>query len=283
MSTIVIPAFGPLGDVAPYVGLGIRLQTTRHRVVVAATRAYADLVAGAGLEYHPLPHDIEAETRSSPVAQRLLDGGRAMPSRTLVQHLVRDMRGVADAVVSATLDADLLLVPAPVSLFGFHIAEGVGIPAIGVFLQPLAPTGDFPPAMAGARSFGREANRAMGKLLAIGEQPYLQSINDVRASLGLSPETLRGHMRRRLDEWQVLHGFSPTVVARPSDWRAGLDVTGYWWPPGTRTGSRLWDWPTSLPRGRHRFSSAWAAPRPTTASVSVASSARPCVRQACVA
>ena len=154
-----------------------------------------------------------------------------MPSRTLVQDLVRDMRGVADAVVSATLDADLLLVPAPVSLFGFHIAEGVGIPAIGVFLQPLAPTGDFPPAMAGTRSFGREANRAMGKLLAIGEQPYLQSINDVRASLGLSPETLRGQMRRRLDEWQVLHGFSPTVVARPSDWRAGLDVTGYWWPP----------------------------------------------------
>ena len=30
--------------------------------------------------------------------------------------------------------------------------------------------------------------------------------------------------------WPVLHGFSPLVVPRPRDWRAELDVTGYWWP-----------------------------------------------------
>ena len=231
MRTVVIPAFGALGDVVPYVGLGIRLQDAGHRVVVAATRVFEDLVTGAGLEYRPLPRDIEAETRRSAVAQRLLDGGHARPSRKLVQDMVGDMRAVAFAVVDAAFDADLLLVPAPVSLFGFHIAEGFDIPAIGVFLQPLAPTGDFPPSTAGTRSFGREANRAMGKLLAVGEQPFLPLINDVRAAFGLAPVTLREQIRKRLDEWYVLHGFSPTVVARPSDWRAGLEVAGYWWPP----------------------------------------------------
>ncbi|PXW28873.1 UNVERIFIED_CONTAM: UDP:flavonoid glycosyltransferase YjiC (YdhE family) [Williamsia faeni] len=231
MHTIVIPAFGPLGDVIPYVGLGIRLQDNGYRVVVAATRAFEDLVTGAGLEYRPLPRDIESETRQSPVAQRLLEGGRARPSRKLVQDMVGDMRAVAFAVIDVAFDADLLLVPAPVSLFGFHIAEGFDVPAIGVFLQPLAPTGDFPPPMAGTRSFGRDANRAMGRLLAVGEQPFLGLINEVRAAFGMAPVSLREQIRKRLDEWYVLHGFSPAVVTRPSDWRAGLEVAGYWWPP----------------------------------------------------
>ena len=165
------------------------------------------------------------------MAQRLLDGGRVMPSAKVVQDAVDDMRAVAFAVVDAAFDADLMLIPASVSLFGFHVAEGLGVPGIGVFLQPLAPTGDFPPSMAGTRSFGRTANRAMGKLLALGEQPYLPLINSVRAAFGLAPVSLHAHMQNRLENWPVLHGFSPTVVARPSDWRTGLKVTGYWWPP----------------------------------------------------
>lgn len=36
-------------------------------------------------------------------------------------------------------------------------------------------------------------------------------------------------MRKRRGR-PVLHGFSPLVVPRPRDWRAELEVTGYWWP-----------------------------------------------------
>jgi sterol 3beta-glucosyltransferase len=38
--------------------------------------------------------------------------------------------------------------------------------------------------------------------------------------------------QRTQAQWPVLHGYSPTIVARPADWRAGLDVVGYWWPAG---------------------------------------------------
>lgn len=29
----------------------------------------------------------------------------------------------------------------------------------------------------------------------------------------------------------MAYGYSPTVVPRPADWRPGLEVTGYWFPP----------------------------------------------------
>jgi UDP:flavonoid glycosyltransferase YjiC (YdhE family) len=31
--------------------------------------------------------------------------------------------------------------------------------------------------------------------------------------------------------WPTLFGFSEHVVPRPRDWREGLEITGYWWPP----------------------------------------------------
>jgi UDP:flavonoid glycosyltransferase YjiC (YdhE family) len=44
--------------------------------------------------------------------------------------------------------------------------------------------------------------------------------------------------------WPIQHGFSPSVVPRPADWRPGLEVVGYWWPaasPGWRPSPLLVD------------------------------------------
>lgn len=104
------------------------------------------------------------------------------------------------------------------------------IPSLGAFLQPMAPTGDFPPVAFGTRSFGRWANRRMARLTGIGDRVYLSHINQVRDQLGLSPTTIRGYQRDRVDRWPILHGFSEYVLPRPADWHPGLEVTGYWWP-----------------------------------------------------
>jgi UDP:flavonoid glycosyltransferase YjiC (YdhE family) len=54
---ILIAAAGSRGDVAPYTGLGQRLQQAGHQVALAAHGLFADLVREAGLEYRPLPGD----------------------------------------------------------------------------------------------------------------------------------------------------------------------------------------------------------------------------------
>jgi UDP:flavonoid glycosyltransferase YjiC (YdhE family) len=56
---------------------------------------------------------------------------------------------------------------------------------------------------------------------------------------------------RERQEWPIHHGFSPLVVPRPRDWRAGLDVAGYWWP---------YDVETQLPPELRDFLDAGAPP-----------------------
>jgi UDP:flavonoid glycosyltransferase YjiC (YdhE family) len=115
---------------------------------------------------------------------------------------------------------------------GYHIAEGLGLPSMGLALQPVYPTGEFPPSIVAARSLGRWGNRAAGKALVVMGLPALAGpVQELRADLGL-PQLGTRAMFRRVDaeHWPVFHGFSPAVVPRPADWRDGLEVTGYWWP-----------------------------------------------------
>ncbi|MEV0670803.1 glycosyltransferase [Mycobacterium sp. NPDC050441] len=230
MTTIVIAAFGSRGDVAPYTGLARRLAEEGYRVAVAAQEPYRELVSACGIEFRSLPGDTERATKASPGAQAFVDGARMRPSRELLDEMREDLRQLGCGLIEAAKDADLLLLPAVAALLGYHVAEGLGIPSVGVLLQPTAPTGDFLPSVLSARSLGRWGNRMVGRLGALGEQPHLTLINDLRSELGLRPTTLSGYQRRRSATWPILHGFSEHVVPRPGDWPEHLQVTGYWWP-----------------------------------------------------
>lgn len=230
MTTIVIAAFGTRGDVAPYTGLARHLIECGYRVVIAAQEPYRTLVSGTGVEFRPLPGDTERATRNSPAAQAFVDGGRMRPSTRLLNEMRSDMRELGVALIDAAADADLILLPAVAAVVGYHVAEGLGIPSAGVFLQPTAPTGDFPPSVLSAKSFGRWGNRTLGRIGAIGEKAYLPVINELRADLGLAATSRTEYQRRRSATWPILHGFSPHIVPKPADWPAHLHVTGYWWP-----------------------------------------------------
>jgi len=120
-----------------------------------------------------------------------------------------------------------------VELVGHPLAEARDIPSVGVRLQPLSTTADRPPALFGAWSAGSWVNRTTGRLAtATMDRLYAKTVAGFRDRLGLPPIPARALRRRRsAEQWPILHGFSPVVVPRPTDWRPGLDVVGYWWPP----------------------------------------------------
>lgn len=226
MSTVAIAAVGSHGDVAPLAGLGAALQQGGHRVVIAAYTPFADLITGAGCEFRDLCTDF------TPGA----DHANATSRETLAAIFTpRGQRTTGQLVVDALDDvpADMLLLPPLAELVGHPLAEARGIPSVGVRMQPLSPTADHPPSLLGAWSLGGVGNRLAARAAAGAvDRLYGGVVAHFRREFGLPTTAARALRRRRTDaDWPVLHGFSPTVVPRPADWRPGLQVTGYWWPP----------------------------------------------------
>jgi UDP:flavonoid glycosyltransferase YjiC (YdhE family) len=114
-------------------------------------------------------------------------------------------------------------------------------------LFPLTPTRAFPTFV-----FGRGLDRgAWGNRLfwQVTDQVVWQLIHRddsrLRRELGLRPLPFWGPGQRQEREGMpVLYAYSPTVLPRPADWPARIQVTGYWFldpPPG-------WQPPADLER-----------------------------------
>jgi sterol 3beta-glucosyltransferase len=225
VSTVAIAAVGSRGDVAPLTGVGVALQHAGHRVVVAAFTPFADLITGCGLEYRELPADF------TPGA----DHADATSNDTLAAIFTpRGVRETGQLILDALSDvpADILLLAPLSELAGHPLAEAKGIPSLGVRLQPLSATAAYPPALLGARSMGAVGNRLTADTAAwIIDRLYGGVVAGFRRHLALPAISARALRRQRTQaNWPILHGYSTTILPRPSDWRTGLAVVGYWWP-----------------------------------------------------
>jgi sterol 3beta-glucosyltransferase len=228
---VLVVAVGSLGDVAPCAGLGQALAAAGHRVTIAAYEMFSELVTGCGLGFRALPGDphlLEA-------AQWERGGTGPLGTARLLRLTADHMRELHSGMLAAARqDADVLLLQGVSAIGGYHIAEGLGLPSMGLGLQPIYPTRDFPPSTVTARSFGPLGNRAIGQaLIALGSPVLAGPVKELRAELGLPRlgtwQAVFG--QQAAARWPAFHGFSPAVVPRPADWREGLEVSGYWWPP----------------------------------------------------
>ncbi|MEU6820776.1 glycosyltransferase [Streptomyces atriruber] len=220
MTRILITAAGSYGDVAPYTGLGSRLRAAGYDVALATQGSFAPLVEAAGLRFRELPTGPER-------GQSVVGRKELMRSAS---GFVRELgAGLVDAAVRG---ADLLVLSTTTAPLGWQLAEAMGVPAVGAYLQPTHPTRAFPPVVGGTRSLGGLGNRALGAFsLRMVDRVYADAVRDLRARLSLPAAMPRGvRARQERARWPVLHGFSPAVVPRPADWRPGLDVVGNWWP-----------------------------------------------------
>jgi sterol 3beta-glucosyltransferase len=129
---------------------------------------------------------------------------------------------------AAAAGTDILLTafgPAPLSRL---VADGFGIPSLGVYLAPGVPTREFPPpGWPATGQLSPADNLAAGReLLARTGSLYADALRQLRARLDLPTATAPSPP----GDWPICHGFSPAVVPRPGDWPDTAHVTGYWWP-----------------------------------------------------
>ncbi|KOG23998.1 glycosyltransferase [Streptomyces viridochromogenes] len=211
---------GSRGDVAPYTGLGAGLVRAGHD---------EPLVAGSGVRFRPLPVDPRAELHSAR-GRRLHDAataaGKFVRLASMARRAVDEMTA---ALVEVAREGEVLLVGGSLGPLGYAIADGLSVPALGLHLQPLHPTGEFPAPVLGTRSLGTVGNRLSGRAVMTSVELLF---SDAVRSLGRHGLVTPGRSARRRAR-PVLHGYSGLVVPRPRDWPAGLEVSGYWWPHET--------------------------------------------------
>ncbi|MER6385587.1 glycosyltransferase [Streptomyces sp. NPDC001250] len=228
---------GSRGDVAPYTGLGHRLTLAGHEVTLVTHARFEPLVAGSGVRFHGLPVDPLAELespRGRGLHRSASEAGKLLRLAGMARRVVGRM---TEDLVTAGRDSEVLLLSASLAPLGHAIAEGLRLPSMGVYLQPLSGTREFSPPVLGGGSWGPALNRVAGHGVCLTtEHIFTGAVSGVRGRLGLPAMRAGAALRareRRL--WPVHHGFSPLVVPRPRDWRPGLTVSGYWWPYDTES------------------------------------------------
>ena len=229
---VVITTAGSRGDVAPYTGLARRLKDAGHEVVIATHEPFRAFVEAHGIGFAALAADPR-QLLASEQGRRWQRSASGPVGAVRMVGLMRPYaREMADRAVAATEGADVILCSSLTSP-NYHVGQARGIPTMGVYLQPMDPTREFSSLLTGGRRrYGGWGNRASARLAgAMLGLPFMGEVNRVRQRLGLPPTTYRA-LRQELAErrWPILHGWSRHVLPRPADWRAGLDVVGYWWP-----------------------------------------------------
>lgn len=228
---IQIVTAGTLGSVAPYTGLGHRLSAEGHDVEIVTHARFTSAVTCCGiglrvLDADPFEQLIGAHTRFQH-ADRTLGGVRRLALATQ-----RAALGLVDGILNGVdPKADLLLLSTITAPIGAVVARYHGIPSMGVFLQPDAPTAAFPPCVTAWRPPG-PANRLRATAAnAVLDGLYGAAHRRLHTRLGLPRRNGHGLRRsRQRAGWPVWHGYSPQVVPRPADWPLHLRVAGYWWP-----------------------------------------------------
>lgn len=179
MTRIVIAAYGSTGDIMPLTDFGSRLMGAGHDVVMTCSTDLADAVAERGISARPVDFQIDPG----------LDPERANPLELAMQMVKpAGMRQLGSNLLDALDDvpADVVLLSPFAELAGHAFAEARDIPSVGVRLQPISATGDFPPTLLGAWSAGSWINRGAGRLAAAGfDRMYGGVIAGFRERLGL--------------------------------------------------------------------------------------------------
>lgn len=237
MRVLIISA-GSWGDIAPHTGVAARLTAAGHDVTISTHDRLARQITARGLAFRSIGVDISDLFGAAADDE---DGTPTGPKSHLVN--LRQgawlIRGLVDGITRAMAPATepgpaVVLLSATVAPLAWHVADGLGIPTIGAYLQPATRTAEFPPPfLSGAVSLGPWGNRALTDAIhLVIDTAAWPATRRARRDQGLPPLSPRA-LRRRLEtqRWPVAYGYSPTVVPRPADWRPGLEVTGYWFPP----------------------------------------------------
>jgi rhamnosyltransferase subunit B len=190
MARIVLTTFGSLGDIHPYLALGIGLRARGHRVALATHEYYRAKIEEEGIDFFPVRPNATPDDREMIALAMDIKKGPERVLRDIVLPVLRE--SYAD-LLAAAQGADLL-VGHPLT-FAVPLVSGVlGIPWASAVLSPIGFFSAYDPPvltpypwLARLRVLGPRVNRAIMNFGRRAVLPWTEPVRRLREELGLPP------------------------------------------------------------------------------------------------
>ncbi len=232
---ISVLAVGSRGEVEPLIALGHGLSAAGHEVTLATHQSFERLTREQGLKFAPLWGSPE-EAIQTEAGQRLIHSGYNMvrAASALFELLNQASQRMFEKCWRACDEAEAIVF-GQIAIVGPHIAQKLGIPAVGAYVNPIHPvraTAAFSAPGAPPLRLGGWYNSLSHRMVMMGfASLWWANLNRWRRKrLDFGPVSLR---RVLAHHHPIVYGFSPTLVARPREWGSSTHVSGYWFltPP----------------------------------------------------
>ncbi len=268
---ILVTTSGSLGDLYPYLAIGLGLRARGHDVVLGTAECYRRKIEALGLGFRAVRPDCT--WLEDPETVRRLSHPRWGLVR-VARAVLPVLRESYEDTLTAAEGADLL-VGSLATYATSLVAEKKGIPWASVMhLSALFYSAYDPPLLPGLPGFSRQFRflgpsfwGPLGRALKWGSRSLARPWHRLRQQIGLPP--VRGV--NPLTDWHspLLHlaTFSKWLVDKQPDWPAPTIVTGFPW--FEQDGS------TGLPPALVRFLDAGPPPLVFTLGTAVATDAGP--------
>jgi UDP:flavonoid glycosyltransferase YjiC (YdhE family) len=227
----LLTTLGSLGDLHPYIAVGIGLRERRHEVTIATSEVYRGKIEGEGLRFHPIRPDL-GHLINDPEVMR-----QAVHPRTGTEYVLRKLflpwiEQTLEDTLEAARDADLM-VGHPIAFATPTVAEYLKKPWISVALQPSVFMSVFdPPVISGAPllsplfSLGPQVSGFFFGFVKMVTRRWGAPLNVLRSRLGLSQ--MRDPLLFGMFSPYGTQAWFSRVLAKPqSDWPAKTTITGF--------------------------------------------------------
>ncbi|PSB59426.1 glycosyltransferase [Chamaesiphon polymorphus] len=237
MSRIVLTTTGSLGDLHPFIAIGLGLRDRGHDIVFATIKDYRTRIESLGFEFHSIRPDHIAV--DDPQMLALMMDLQKGTERVIRDYLLASFRDTYTDLLAACQNADFivsheLVYAAPLVAEILNLRWAFCALAPGAFLSAYDPFVLPPfPALVKLRGLGAGVNRLVVNFVKFITRDWGEPVRQLRQELGLAAVG-NPIVDDKFSPYLVLALFSSVIGSPQPDWAANTVVTGFPFYDGDR-------------------------------------------------
>ena len=229
MSRIVLTTIGSLGDLHPFIAIGLGLRDRGHEIVFATVNDYRTKIESLGFKFQPIRPD-NISMNDPEMLELMMDLNKG--TERVVRYLLANLREMYTDLKNAAQTADFLVAheivyAAPLVAETLRIKWASCALTPGSFFSAYDPYVLPPfPALAKLRVLGPKANRWVKEFAKFVTRDWGEPVHQQRQELRLPPVG-NPIIDDKFSPYLVLALFSSVLGSPQPDWPSNTVITGF--------------------------------------------------------